>query len=150
MQFSISWSLHLLAKVYYSLIRVMTLKLMKVCLENCSIKCMFLSMDYMLLYTYASVCCFFKKGEDFYSMEKLDYVYFVHSLCLIGRLLLYKDSRELFPVTLPNFDGRFNPPNIVLIISCFIKCYVVHPDQLQDLEGDFCNLICYFSNLIKS
>ena len=100
---------------------------------------------------YIRICLlFFKKGEDFYSMEKLDYVYFVHSLCLIGRLLLYKDSRELFPVTLPNFDGRFNPPNIVLIISCFIKCYVVHPDQLQDLEGDFCNLICYFSNLIKS
>lgn len=48
----------------------------------------------------------FQEETDCYSFQQLDYIYFVHSLCLLGRLLLYKDSRELFPVSLPSTDGR--------------------------------------------
>ena len=50
----------------------------------------------------------FSGDQHYYSFEQLDYIYFVHSLCLLGRLLLYKDSRELFPVVLPSTDGMLH------------------------------------------
>ncbi|CAB3998353.1 Hypothetical predicted protein [Paramuricea clavata] len=52
--------------------------------------------------------------KDFYSFQQLDYIYFVHSLCLLGRLLLYKDSRELFPVVLPNTDDTVSTTDLVV------------------------------------
>ncbi|NXW13334.1 BROMI protein, partial [Circaetus pectoralis] len=40
-----------------------------------------------------------------YTGPELQYVYFVHSLCLLGRLLIYKQGRNLFPVQLKNKKG---------------------------------------------
>lgn len=42
-------------------------------------------------------------GNDglFYTSQDLEYIYFVHSLCLLGRVLLYSGGRALFPVLLP-------------------------------------------------
>ncbi|XP_009643489.1 protein broad-minded [Egretta garzetta] len=37
-----------------------------------------------------------------YTGPELQYAYFVHSLCLLGRLLIYKQGRKLFPVQLKN------------------------------------------------
>ncbi|NXL87014.1 BROMI protein, partial [Alectura lathami] len=37
-----------------------------------------------------------------YTGPELQYVYFIHSLCLLGRLLIYKQGRNLFPVQLKN------------------------------------------------
>ncbi|XP_065486991.1 protein broad-minded isoform X5 [Caloenas nicobarica] len=37
-----------------------------------------------------------------YTGSGLQYIYFVHSLCLLGRLLIYKQGRNLFPVQLKN------------------------------------------------
>ena len=42
----------------------------------------------------------------FYTSQDLEYVYFVHSLCLLGRVLLYSGGRALFPVILPDTEGR--------------------------------------------
>ncbi|XP_028401729.1 protein broad-minded-like isoform X2 [Dendronephthya gigantea] len=55
-----------------------------------------------------------KKKDSNYSYQQLDYIYFVHSLCLLGRLLLYKDSRELFPVSLPNTDDDVSTTDLVV------------------------------------
>ncbi|XP_078356589.1 protein broad-minded-like, partial [Oculina patagonica] len=38
----------------------------------------------------------------FYTSQDLEYIYFVHSLCLLGRVLLYSGGRALFPVLLPD------------------------------------------------
>uniref|UniRef100_A0A4W5NJV8 Protein broad-minded n=1 Tax=Hucho hucho TaxID=62062 RepID=A0A4W5NJV8_9TELE len=35
-----------------------------------------------------------------YTTKELEYVYFVHSLCVLGRLLMYTNGRKLFPITL--------------------------------------------------
>ncbi|KFP88784.1 Protein broad-minded, partial [Acanthisitta chloris] len=37
-----------------------------------------------------------------YTGPELQYIYFVHSLCLLGRLLIYKQGQDLFPVQLKN------------------------------------------------
>lgn len=42
----------------------------------------------------------------FYSCQDLEYIYFVHSLCLLGRVLLYSGGRALFPVLLPDTEGN--------------------------------------------
>lgn len=44
----------------------------------------------------------------FYTSQDLEYIYFVHSLCLLGRVLLYSGGRALFPVILPDTDGRIH------------------------------------------
>ena len=55
------------------------------------------------------VVCFFvdDDGNDglFYTSQDLEYIYFVHSLCLLGRVLLYSGGRALFPVLLPEREG---------------------------------------------
>lgn len=45
-------------------------------------------------------------GNDglFYTSQDLEYIYFVHSLCLLGRVLLYSGGRDLFPVVLPDTE----------------------------------------------
>jgi len=56
------------------------------------------------------VCLFVDDdGNDglFYTSQDLEYIYFVHSLCLLGRVLLYSGGRALFPVLLPEREGRF-------------------------------------------
>ena len=48
-------------------------------------------------------------GNDglFYTSQDLEYIYFVHSLCLLGRVLLYSGGRDLFPVVLRDTEGNF-------------------------------------------
>lgn len=41
-----------------------------------------------------------------YTGPELQYIYFVHSLCFLGRLLIYKQGQNLFPVQLKNKKGK--------------------------------------------
>lgn len=42
------------------------------------------------------------KQKTHYSGKELQYIYFVHSLCLLGRMLIYTHGRKLFPIKLKN------------------------------------------------
>ncbi|XP_074617585.1 protein broad-minded-like isoform X1 [Acropora palmata] len=42
----------------------------------------------------------------FYTSQDLEYIYFVHSLCLLGRILLYSGGRALFPVVIPDMEEK--------------------------------------------
>lgn len=61
----------------------------------------------------------------FYTSQDLEYIYFVHSLCLLGRVLLYSGGRALFPVILPDTDGRIHYI-ILLFIGKFAKHRVLN------------------------
>lgn len=61
----------------------------------------------------------------FYTSQDLEYIYFVHSLCLLGRVLLYSGGRALFPVILPDTDGRIHYI-ILLFIGKFAKQRVLN------------------------
>lgn len=40
-----------------------------------------------------------------YSGQQLEYALFVHSLCLLGKVLLYKNGRRLFPIKVRKRKG---------------------------------------------
>ncbi|XP_019596552.2 protein broad-minded isoform X2 [Rhinolophus sinicus] len=46
--------------------------------------------------------CGNKQKTFYYSGQELQYIYFIHSLCLLGRLLIYTQGRKLFPIKLKN------------------------------------------------
>ena len=45
-------------------------------------------------------------SPDFYNEKTLEFIHFVHSLCLLERVLLYQGGRDLFPVTTPENGGQ--------------------------------------------
>lgn len=40
-----------------------------------------------------------------YTAEELEYLYFVHALNIVGRILMYKQGIKLFPIKVRGFDG---------------------------------------------
>ena len=49
----------------------------------------------------------------FYTSQDLEYIYFVHSLCLLGRILLYSGGRALFPVVIPDMEGNIIENSVI-------------------------------------
>ncbi|KAM7171874.1 protein broad-minded isoform 3-T5 [Macrochelys suwanniensis] len=60
--------------------------------------------------------------KTFYSGQELQYIYFVHSLCLLGRLLIYKQGRNLFPVQLENRKDFISLTDLLVLFIQFIYC----------------------------
>ncbi|KAJ7408940.1 protein broad-minded isoform X4 [Willisornis vidua] len=55
-----------------------------------------------------------------YTGPELQYIYFVHSLCLLGRLLIYKQGQNLFPVELKNKKGSVSTTDILVLFTQLI------------------------------
>ncbi|XP_065537052.1 protein broad-minded isoform X1 [Lathamus discolor] len=55
-----------------------------------------------------------------YTGQELQYVYFVHSLCLLGRLLIYKQGQDLFPVQLKNKKDRVSITDLLVLFTQLI------------------------------
>ncbi|XP_009703475.1 PREDICTED: protein broad-minded [Cariama cristata] len=55
-----------------------------------------------------------------YTGPELQYIYFVHSLCLLGRLLIYKQGRNLFPVQLKNKKGNVSVTDLLVLFTQLI------------------------------
>ncbi|XP_063773307.1 protein broad-minded isoform X2 [Pseudophryne corroboree] len=63
------------------------------------------------------------KQKTFYSRRELHYLYFVHSLSLLGRLLIYKHGRKLFPIKLKNRKEMVSLSDlVVLFIHIMLYC----------------------------
>ncbi|XP_044866040.1 protein broad-minded isoform X2 [Mauremys mutica] len=60
--------------------------------------------------------------KTFYSGKELQYIYFVHSLCLLGRLLIYKQGRNLFPIRLENRKDFISLTDLLVLFIRFIYC----------------------------
>ncbi|XP_065592878.1 protein broad-minded [Cyrtonyx montezumae] len=56
----------------------------------------------------------------FYTGSELQYAYFVHSLCLLGRLLIYKQGRNLFPVQLKNRKDCISLTDVLVLFTQLI------------------------------
>ncbi|XP_053830148.1 protein broad-minded isoform X2 [Vidua macroura] len=50
-----------------------------------------------------------------YTGPELQYIYFVHSLCLLGRLLIYKEGQNLFPVQLKNKKATVSITDVLVL-----------------------------------
>ncbi|XP_075453871.1 protein broad-minded isoform X2 [Ascaphus truei] len=57
------------------------------------------------------------KQKTFYSRKELQYLYFVHSLSLLGRLLIYKHGRKLFPIKLKNRKEMVSLTDLVVLFT---------------------------------
>ncbi|KFP67494.1 Protein broad-minded, partial [Cariama cristata] len=55
-----------------------------------------------------------------YTGPELQYIYFVHSLCLLGRLLIYKQGRNLFPVQLKNKKDSVSVTDLLVLFTQLI------------------------------
>ncbi|NXC08592.1 BROMI protein, partial [Orthonyx spaldingii] len=55
-----------------------------------------------------------------YTGPELQYIYFVHSLCLLGRLLIYKQGQNLFPVQLKNKKDSVSITDVLVLFTQLI------------------------------
>ncbi|NXU57125.1 BROMI protein, partial [Turnix velox] len=71
-----------------------------------------------------------------YTGPELQYVYFVHSLCLLGRLLIYKQGRNLFPVQLKNKKDSVSVTDILVLFTQLIYCSPSNPKTALTTHTD--------------
>ncbi|KAM3934335.1 protein broad-minded [Leptodactylus fuscus] len=57
------------------------------------------------------------KQKTFYSRKELQYLYFVHSLNVLGRLLIYRHGRKLFPIKLKNRKESVSLCDLVVLFT---------------------------------
>ncbi|KAG8588269.1 hypothetical protein GDO81_005927 [Engystomops pustulosus] len=57
------------------------------------------------------------KQKTFYSRKELQYLYFVHSLNVLGRLLIYKNGRKLFPIKLKTHKELVTLCDLVVLFT---------------------------------
>ncbi|XP_039916247.1 protein broad-minded isoform X4 [Hirundo rustica] len=55
-----------------------------------------------------------------YTGPELQYIYFVHSLCLLGRLLIYKQGQDLFPIQLKNKNDSVSITDVLVLFAQLI------------------------------
>ncbi|KAF2987202.1 hypothetical protein EK904_012138 [Melospiza melodia maxima] len=76
------------------------------------------------------IFCFIVIGDtqDFsYTGPELQYIYFVHSLCLLGRLLIYKEGQNLFPVQLKNKKATVSITDVLVLFVQLIYSSPSYP-----------------------
>uniref|UniRef100_A0A2K5RDT7 Protein broad-minded n=1 Tax=Cebus imitator TaxID=2715852 RepID=A0A2K5RDT7_CEBIM len=66
--------------------------------------------------------CRNKQKPFHYLGQELQYIYFIHSLCLLGRLLIYTQGRKLFPIKLKNKKGLVSLIDLLVLFIQLI-CY---------------------------
>lgn len=64
--------------------------------------------------------CGTKQKSFYYSGQELQYIYFIHSLCLLGRLLIYTQGRKLFPIKLKNRKDSVSLTNLLVLFTQLI------------------------------
>uniref|UniRef100_G1KZX4 Protein broad-minded n=1 Tax=Ailuropoda melanoleuca TaxID=9646 RepID=G1KZX4_AILME len=61
-----------------------------------------------------------KRKTFYYSGQELQYIYFIHSLCLLGRLLIYTQGRRLFPIKLKNRKDLVSLTDLLVLFTQLI------------------------------
>nr|XP_035974897.1 protein broad-minded isoform X3 [Halichoerus grypus] len=64
--------------------------------------------------------CGNKQKTFYYSGQELQYIYFIHSLCLLGRLLIYTQGRRLFPIKLKNRKDLVSLTDLLVLFTQLI------------------------------
>ncbi|KAM8787961.1 protein broad-minded [Rhynchonycteris naso] len=64
--------------------------------------------------------CGNKQKTFSYSEQELQYIYFIHSLCLLGRLLIYTQGRKLFPIKLRNRKDSVSLTDLLVLFTRLI------------------------------
>ncbi|KFV83034.1 Protein broad-minded, partial [Struthio camelus australis] len=76
------------------------------------------------------------KQKFSYTGPELQYIYFVHSLCLLGRLLIYKQGRNLFPVQLKNRKDCVSLTDLLVLFAQLIYYSPSYPKTALTVHTD--------------
>ncbi|XP_037376213.1 protein broad-minded isoform X2 [Talpa occidentalis] len=76
--------------------------------------------------------CGNKQKAFYYSGQELQYIYFIHSLCLLGRLLIYTQGRKLFPVKLKNRKDSVSLTDLLVLFTQLIYYSPSCPKMTSD------------------
>ncbi|XP_064505724.1 protein broad-minded isoform X3 [Pseudopipra pipra] len=71
-----------------------------------------------------------------YTGQELQYIYFVHSLCLLGRLLIYKEGQNLFPVQLKNRKDSVSITDMLVLFTQLIYYSPSYPKTALTAHTD--------------
>ncbi|KFO62351.1 Protein broad-minded, partial [Corvus brachyrhynchos] len=85
------------------------------------------------------ISCFIVTGDmqSFsYTGPELQYIYFVHSLCLLGRLLIYKQGQSLFPVQLKNKKDNISVTDVLVLFTQLIYYSPSYPKTALAAHSD--------------
>ncbi|XP_029903303.1 protein broad-minded [Myripristis murdjan] len=63
-----------------------------------------------------------------YTAKELEYAYFVHSLCILGKLLIYTNGRKLFPIKVRQCK---DPVSLTDLVVTLINIMCQHPKPPQ-------------------
>ncbi|XP_040920473.1 protein broad-minded isoform X3 [Toxotes jaculatrix] len=63
-------------------------------------------------------------GRSVYSGKELEYAFFVHSVCVLGKLLIYTNGRKLFPIKVRK---RKDPVSLTDLVVILINIMYQHP-----------------------
>ncbi|XP_032398929.1 protein broad-minded isoform X1 [Etheostoma spectabile] len=63
-----------------------------------------------------------------YTGQELEYAFFVHSLCVLGKLLIYVNGRKLFPIRVRK---RKDPVHLTDLVVILINIIYQHPKPLH-------------------
>ncbi|KAM8725656.1 protein broad-minded isoform 4-T4 [Acanthopagrus schlegelii] len=64
-----------------------------------------------------------------YTGKELEYAFFVHSLCVLGKLLIYANGRKLFPIKVRK---RKDPVTVTDLVVILISIMYQHPEPLHN------------------
>uniref|UniRef100_A0A672S848 Protein broad-minded-like n=1 Tax=Sinocyclocheilus grahami TaxID=75366 RepID=A0A672S848_SINGR len=64
-----------------------------------------------------------------YTSKELEFVYFLHSLCVLGRLVIYTNGRKLFPIKVKK---RIDPVTLTDLVVILINIMYQHPKPSCD------------------
>uniref|UniRef100_A0AC11CD41 TBC1 domain family member 32 n=1 Tax=Ovis aries TaxID=9940 RepID=A0AC11CD41_SHEEP len=67
-----------------------------------------------------SKSCGIKQKTFYYSGQELQYIYFIHSLSLLGRLLIYTQGRKLFPIKLKTRKDSVSLTDLLVLFTRLI------------------------------
>ncbi|XP_070651993.1 protein broad-minded isoform X4 [Bos indicus] len=67
-----------------------------------------------------STSCGIKQKTFYYSGQELQYIYFIHSLSLLGRLLIYTQGRKLFPIKLKTRKDSVSLTDLLVLFTQLI------------------------------
>ncbi|KAL7987794.1 hypothetical protein Chor_006713 [Crotalus horridus] len=84
--------------------------------------------------SYLEAC---NKQKNFYAGKELQYIYFVHSLSLLGTLLIYKQGRKLFPIQLKNRKDLMTLADLIIMFTRLIYCSPNCPKPLTVHSGNY-------------
>ncbi|XP_023569979.1 protein broad-minded [Octodon degus] len=83
--------------------------------------------------------CGDKQKTLHYSGQEAQYVYFIHSLCLLGRLLIYTQGRKLFPVKLKNRKDSVSLTDLLVLFTQLIYYSPSCPKTTADVYSEDCS-----------